>query len=39
MSKRKIPADFMDQIMSGTANTESIPSEHLENTERTREVA
>jgi len=40
VSKRKVPADFMDKFLSGkTPNTESIQSEHRENTERTREGA
>jgi hypothetical protein len=39
MSKRKVPADFMDRFLSGKENTESTPSEHPENTERTREGA
>jgi hypothetical protein len=44
MSKRKVPADFMDKFLSGkipspgmeSSSTESIPSEHKEHTERIR---
>lgn len=36
MSKRKVPADFMDKFMSGKmSNTKQPPIEHRENTERT----
>ncbi len=38
--KRKVPADFMDKFISGKAfkepSTDSIPSEHVEHTERIR---
>jgi hypothetical protein len=37
VSKRKVPADFMDKFLSGkTSSTEGTPSEHGAHTERIR---